>query len=110
MRRWSGDPVWQAGGGLIPVKLGARLTEVGHAGDVVRFEGQRPSLAAAVRIAEGGCGGDARRPSAVVSDEHAAQAAALVRQVFGTAESPFPPEELPSKLEQALGWAGIRGR
>jgi molecular chaperone DnaK (HSP70) len=87
---------------LIPVKLGARLTEVGtletwcdsKVSDhrwKLQFELRKTAAASSAK------------PSAVVSDEHAAQAAALVVQVFGAAESPFAPEELPGRLEQALG-------
>jgi molecular chaperone DnaK (HSP70) len=87
---------------LIPVKLGARLTEVGtletwcdsKVSDhrwKLQFELRKAVTAASAK------------PSAVVSDEHAAQASALVAQVFGSGEAPLVPEELPSRLEQVLG-------
>jgi molecular chaperone DnaK (HSP70) len=87
---------------LIPVKLGARLTEVGTLETWCdsKVSDHRWKLQFELRKAAAAANA---RPSAVVSDEHAAQAAALVAQVFGAAGSPFAPEELPGKLEQALG-------
>jgi molecular chaperone DnaK (HSP70) len=90
---------------LIPVKLGARLTEIGtleswaesKIGDnrwSLQFE-LRKSVAAAPA---------ARKASAVVSDEALAASLALVQAVFSTAaKSPIAPEELPAKLEQTMG-------
>jgi molecular chaperone DnaK (HSP70) len=87
---------------LIPVKLGARLTEVGTLETWCdsKVSDHRWKLQFELRKA---AAASSAKPSAVVSDEHAAQAGALVAQVFGAADSPFPPEELPGRLEQALG-------
>jgi len=87
---------------LIPVKLGARLTEVGTLETWCdsKVSDHRWKLQFELRKAVAAA---SAKPSAVVSEEHAAQAAALVRQVFGAAEAPFAPEELPGRLEQALG-------
>jgi hypothetical protein len=94
----------KAGERLVPVKLGARLTEVGTLETWcdskisdnrwrLQFE-LRKAVAAPVQ----------RRPSAVISEEASSQAAELVRAVFSsTAKSPIEPEELPAKLEQILG-------
>jgi molecular chaperone DnaK (HSP70) len=86
---------------LIPVKLGARLTEVGTLETWCdskvsdhRWRLQFELRKAAAAIA---------KPSAMVSEEHALQAAELVKQVFAAGEAPFAPEELPGRLEQALG-------
>ncbi len=46
---------------LIPVKLGARLTEIGTLETLVRIEDQRQSLAPAVRAAQAGRAAEARR-------------------------------------------------
>ncbi len=43
------------------------------------------------------------RSSAVVSAEAQANAEALVELTFAKSASPFPPEQLPARLEQALG-------
>jgi molecular chaperone DnaK (HSP70) len=87
---------------LIPVKLGARLTEVGTLETWCdsKVSDHRWKLQFELRKA---AASSLARPSAVVSDEHAAQAAALVAQAFGAGEAPFTPEELPGRLEQALG-------
>ena len=94
----------KAGERLVPVKLGARLTEVGTLETWcdskisdnrwrLQFELRKTSAEPAQR-----------RPSAVISDEAAAQALDLVRAVFSsTAAAPIAPEELPAKLEQTLG-------
>lgn len=90
---------------LVPVKVGARLTEVGtletwaesKVSDNrwrLQFE-LRKSAAQAERP---------RRPAAVISEESARQALELVRAVFDPQRgSPIAPEELPAKLEQILG-------
>jgi molecular chaperone DnaK (HSP70) len=87
---------------LIPVKLGARLTEVGTLETWCdsKVSDHRWKLQFELRKA---VAASAPKPSAVVSEEHATQAVALVGQVFGTGEAPFAPEELPGKLEQTLG-------
>jgi len=89
---------------LIPVKVGARLTEIGTLETWceskisdnrwrLRFELRK----AAAEPAE-------RKPAAVVSEESVSQTLALIRAVFSTTEkAPIAPEELPAKLEQTLG-------
>src|SRR5215469_5932477 len=90
---------------LIPVKLGARLTEVGTLESWceskisdnrwrLQFELRK---AAAAQPAE-------RKAAAVVSETALQSALELIGQVFSTtAKSPVSPEELPAKLEQAMG-------
>ena len=90
---------------LVPVKLGARLTEVGtletwcdsKVSDNrwrLQFELRKAAAIEPVK----------RKPAAVISDEAAAQALELARTVFSsTAKTPIAPEELPAKLEQVLG-------
>jgi molecular chaperone DnaK (HSP70) len=91
---------------LIPVKLGARLTEIGTLETWaesklsdnrwrLQFELRKPATAAAP--AE-------RKAAAVVSEEALAASLELIGAVFSTsAKSPVAPEELPSKLEQTMG-------
>jgi molecular chaperone DnaK (HSP70) len=90
---------------LIPVKLGARLTEIGTLESWceskisdnrwrLQFELRK---AAAPQPAE-------RRAAAVVSEQALQSSLELVQSVFSTtAKSVVAPEELPAKLEQTMG-------
>ena len=90
----------KAGERLVPIKLGAKLTEVGtleiwadsketdHRWRL-QFELRKASTAKAVS-----------RPAAVISDEALSNALALIPATFSGDSAP---EELPAKLEQALG-------
>jgi molecular chaperone DnaK (HSP70) len=90
---------------LIPVKLGARLTEIGTLETWceskisdnrwrLQFELRKQ---AAQQPAE-------RKAAAVVSGQALANSLALIDAVFSpSAKSPIPPEELPAKLEQTMG-------
>jgi hypothetical protein len=91
----------KAGERLVPIKLGAKLTEVGtleiwadsketdHRWRL-QFELRKASAAKAVS-----------RPAAVIGDEALSNALALIPATFGG--DAIAPEELPAKLEQALG-------
>ena len=91
----------KAGERLVPIKLGAKLTEVGtleiwadsketdHRWRL-QFELRKASADKAVS-----------RPAAVISDEALAAALAMIPATF--AGDTIAPEELPAKLEQALG-------
>ncbi|MCC6857147.1 MAG: hsp70 family protein [Bryobacterales bacterium] len=90
---------------LIPVTIGARLTEVGTLETWcqskvsenrwrLQFQLRKSADTAAVRA----------RPAAVISDAAQKQALDLAAAVFSpTGKSPIEPEELPSRLEQVLG-------
>ena len=90
---------------LIPVKLGARLTEIGTLDTWceskisenrwrLQFELRKR---AAAEPAE-------RKAAAVVGEQAVKNSAALIEAMFApSAKSPFPPEEAPSRLEQAMG-------
>src|SRR3954464_8832291 len=90
---------------LIPVKLGARLTEVGTLESWceskisdnrwrLQFELRKAAAAQPVE----------RKAAAVVSEQALASSLELIGQVFSmTAKSPVAPEELPAKLEQTMG-------
>jgi molecular chaperone DnaK (HSP70) len=89
---------------LIPVKLGARLTEIGtleswfesKIGDnrwSLQFELRKP---AAQKVE--------RKAAAVVSEQALKASLELIGSVFSTdAKAPIAPEELPAKLEQTMG-------
>ncbi|HXK07035.1 MAG TPA: molecular chaperone DnaK, partial [Verrucomicrobiae bacterium] len=90
---------------LIPVKLGARLTEVGTLETWceskisdnrwnLQFELRKAAAAAPVE----------RKAAAVVSEQALKASLELISAVFApSAKSPIPPEELPAKLEQTMG-------
>ncbi|MGO9231137.1 MAG: Hsp70 family protein [Bryobacteraceae bacterium] len=90
---------------LIPVKLGARLTEIGtletwcesKVSDNrwnLEFQLRKPAAEQPVE----------RKAAAVVSEQALQSAVALIEEVFApSSKSPIPPEELPARLEQAMG-------
>jgi molecular chaperone DnaK (HSP70) len=89
---------------LIPVKLGARLTEIGtletwcesKIGDN-RWSLQFELRKKAAELAE-------REAAAVVSEQAMRSSLDLIQAVFSpSAKSPVAPEEVPAKLEQAMG-------
>ena len=91
---------------LVPVKLGARLTETGTletwcdskiSDNRWRLQFQLRKAAPAQGVSQGKSG----RPAAVVSQEAVAAACQLLRDTF--AQGAIAPEELPSRLEAALG-------
>jgi molecular chaperone DnaK (HSP70) len=89
---------------LIPVKLGARLTEIGTLETWCdsKISDNRWRLQFELRksaIAE-----SSRRPATVVSDDAVAKAVELIEQVFSpSGRALYTPEELPAKLEQTIG-------
>jgi molecular chaperone DnaK (HSP70) len=90
---------------LIPVKLGARLTEIGTLESWceskisdnrwrLQFELRKPAAQQKVE----------RKAAAVVSEQALKASLELVASVFApAAKSPILPEELPAKLEQTMG-------
>jgi molecular chaperone DnaK (HSP70) len=90
---------------LIPVRLGARLTEVGTletwceskvSENRWNLEFQLRKQAAEQPVE--------RKAAAVVSEQALQSAIALIEEVFApSAKSPIAPEELPARLEQAMG-------
>jgi hypothetical protein len=95
----------RAGEKLIPVKLGARLTEIGTleiwAESKISEHRWRLQFELRKKAAEAD---PSRRPAAVIPEEAVEAAKGLIRAVFAPGgEEPAPPEELPAKLEQALG-------
>ncbi|HEX3747342.1 MAG TPA: Hsp70 family protein [Bryobacteraceae bacterium] len=90
---------------LIPVKLGARLTEIGTLESWcqskisenrwrLEFELRKAAVQRKVE----------RKAAAVVSEQALASSLELIASVFAAdAKSPIAPEELPAKLEQTMG-------
>src|SRR5713226_6018513 len=94
----------KAGERLVPVKLGARLTEVGTLETWCDSKVSDNRWRLQFELRKAAAEPVQRKPAAVISDEAAAQSLDLVRAVFSaSAKAPIPPEELPAKLEQALG-------
>ncbi|MDX2151260.1 MAG: Hsp70 family protein [Bryobacteraceae bacterium] len=89
---------------LIPVKLGARLTEVGtlEIWAESKVSEHRWRLQFELRKSGQSEPSGERRAAAVVSEDGQKQAEQLIRDIF-TASPQFPPEELPTRLEQAMG-------
>ncbi len=94
---------------LIPVTLGARLNEVGtlETWAESKVSEHRWRLQFQLRktsdVAQPSAAVSAVRSSAVISPEAQGNAEALIEQVFGKSSSGVPPEQLPARLEQALG-------
>lgn len=87
---------------LVPVKLGARLTETGTLETWCdsKISDNRWRLQFQIRKSAASAGAP-RKPATVVSAEAANAACNLVRDTF--ARGTIPPEELPARLETALG-------
>lgn len=93
---------------FIPVKLGARLTEIGTleiwAESKISEHRWRLQFELRKKKETNQAARRASRPAAVISGEAAAKAEDLVRAVFSPGRTDAPaPEELPARLEQALG-------
>ncbi len=89
---------------LVPVKLGARLTEVGTLETWCDSKVSDNRWRLQFELRKAASEPAHRKPAAVVSDEAAAAALELARAVFSSdAKAPVSPEELPAKLEQTLG-------
>ncbi|MFL6442345.1 MAG: hypothetical protein ACJ713_00915, partial [Candidatus Sulfotelmatobacter sp.] len=93
----------------VPVTLGARLSEVGtlEAWAESKVSEHRWRLQFQLRkgteTTESNSALSAVRSTAIISPEAQANAEALIEAVFGKESSGIPPEQLPSRLEQALG-------
>ncbi len=89
---------------LVPVKLGARLTEVGTLETWCESKVSDNRWRLQFELRKAGAEPVQRKPAAVISETAAAQALELARAVNSSTEkAPSAPEELPAKLEQILG-------
>jgi len=90
---------------LIPVKMGARLTEIGTLETWCdsKISDNRWNLQFELRK-QAAPQPAAHKAAAVVSDQALKSSIALIEAVFSPiAKSPITPEEVPAKLEQAMG-------
>ena len=85
---------------LVPVKLGAKLTEVGTLEIWVDSKSSEHRWRLQFELRKAAQEQGPARPAAVVSDEALAAAEVLVAQTFG--EDLLEPPQLPARLEQAL--------
>ena len=91
---------------LIPVKLGARLTEIGTLDTWCesKISENRWRLQFELRKRAAEPAPADRKAAAVVSEEAVRKSVALVEAMFASGtKSPYPPEEAPSRLEQTMG-------
>ena len=88
-----------AGERLVPVKLGARLTEVGTLEIWCQSKISENRWRLQFELRKKSAAPSAARPAAVVSDESIVRAVELIELTFN---GDAAPEELPAKLEQAL--------
>ena len=86
---------------LVPVKLGARLTEVGTLEIWVDSKSSEHRWRLQFELRKAAAAPAASRPAAVVSEAAVASARALLGASF--ADSVLEPEQLPAQLEQTLG-------
>jgi molecular chaperone DnaK (HSP70) len=95
----------RAGDRMVPVRLAARLTEVGtlEIWCESKISDHRWRLQFELRKTAPAEPEKPSRPAAVVSEEALSQSVALLRGAFGPGEPPLAPEELPGRLEQTLG-------
>ncbi len=89
---------------LIPVKLGARLTEVGTLETWCESKISDNRWRLQFELRKAAAQPTERRPAAVIAEGALKDALALIPAVFSPgSKSPIPPEELPAKLEHMLG-------
>jgi len=89
---------------LIPVKLGARLTEIGtlETWCESKVSDNRWNLEFALR--KQAALPTEHRAAAVVSEQALKSSLEMISAMFSAnAKAPFPPEELPARLEQSMG-------
>ncbi len=91
----------KAGERLVPIKLGARLTEVGTLEIWANSRASEHRWRLQFQLRKSAGAPVASRPAAVISEEATAAAETLLPQVFGSGD--LEPEQLPAKLDQTLG-------
>ena len=90
----------KAGERLIPIKLGARLTEVGTLEIWADSKASEHRWRLQFQLRKSAEAPVASRPAAVIPDEALTAAESLIEQTF---HGDLEPEQLPGKLEQTLG-------
>jgi molecular chaperone DnaK (HSP70) len=94
----------KAGERLIPVKVGARLTEIGALESWCESKISDNRWRLQFELRKSAAEPAPRKPAAVISEEAVKQALEAVAGVFSPGgKAPIAPEELPARLEQLLG-------
>ena len=94
----------KAGERLIPVKVGARLTEIGTLETWCESKISDNRWRLQFELRKSAAEPAPRKPAAVISEEAVKQALELAGAVFSpSGKAPIAPEELPARLEQILG-------
>jgi hypothetical protein len=96
----------KAGERLVPIKLGARLTEIGTIELWADSRASEHRWRLQFELRKAVADRPAARPAAVISEEALQAAEALIPQVFASEASKsddIEPAQLPARLEQALG-------
>jgi molecular chaperone DnaK (HSP70) len=89
---------------LIPVKLGAKLTEIGTLESWAESKISDNRWRLQFELRKTASMPVERKAAAVVSEQALAKSVELIQAVFSTTgKSPVTPEELPAKLEQTMG-------
>ena len=91
----------KAGERLVPIKLGAKLTEVGTLEIWAESKTSEHRWRLQFELRKAAAAEGLQKPAAVISEDALRSAEALIPHAFLSGE--MPPEQLPARLEQALG-------
>jgi hypothetical protein len=91
----------KAGERLVPIKLGAKLTEVGTLEIWAESKSSEHRWRLQFQLRKAAAAQAPQNPSTVISEDALRSAGALIPQAFSSGE--MPPEQLPARLEQTLG-------
>ena len=91
----------KAGERLVPIKLGAKLTEVGTLEIWAESKTSEHRWRLQFELRKAAAAQGLQKPAAVISEEALRSAEALIPHAFSSGE--MPPEQLPARLEQTLG-------
>jgi molecular chaperone DnaK (HSP70) len=91
----------KAGERFVPIKLGAKLTEVGTLEIWAESKTSEHRWRLQFELRKAAAAQGRQKPAAVISEDALRSAEALIPQAFSSME--MPPEQLPARLEQTLG-------
>jgi hypothetical protein len=91
----------KAGERLVPIKLGAKLTEVGTLEIWAESKTSEHRWRLQFELRKAAAAQGLQKPAAVISDNALGSAVELIPQAFATGQ--MPPQQLPARLEQTLG-------
>jgi molecular chaperone DnaK (HSP70) len=91
----------KAGERLVPIKLGAKLTEVGTLEIWAESKTSEHRWRLQFELRKAAAAQGLQKPAAVISEDALGSAVELIPHAFATSQ--MEPEQLPARLEQALG-------